>query len=133
MVNWEKFYRRFVWYSQYSDILEKEMNVLLITYWIFWIILKKLSIIGIVVTFIYICGLILIWEICYKLLERLTIPYNLKVYLSFQDKKLARLSIEDPKNGRLFFKLYIFRMVIKNMWKVFFTLPRDVRKGFIVK
>lgn len=97
MVNWENIYRRYVWYSQYSGILEKGMIIFLISFWIKWIIIGKLSIIGLVVTCAYIYGLIFIWEICYKLLEKLTIPYKLKVYMSSQGKKLARFSTEDPK------------------------------------
>lgn len=54
-------------------------------------------------------------------------------YLShYTNKKLLRYSDAHPEDGRFFFKLYIFKLIINRFWNAFLSQPKTVRKQLIL-
>ncbi len=98
-----------------------------------WNLVKGLSGIEILITFGYIYGLIIMWVIFWRLMKKFIFQSELKFFKYSSNKKLLQLSTNDPKNGRLYFKLYLLRITSEKIRKTFFSLPRDMKKGFIIK
>ncbi len=94
-------------------------------------VILSFSLINIVELLLFLLGNLVILQL-FKI-------FKLKFYFNnaigklsyYPPRRLLKSSRDDPRNGRVYFKIYLFRLMIKSMWASFLSLPNEMKKRLI--